>query len=918
MQQTNIVDIKLEEPRQLSQGVFFGAFDVSDSMTWSGTSVGFNRVAGHITRGEILTMFIAKLKSLYKFKDSLMWSTDVKTLPADSHYLRFGGGTDPNVIIGRMADADVLVFSTDGEISPGTLNTFQARLDKTYPLTVVCVVGWDVLSPSQINMSVVAPFMTRPHIGLLLTETQTKVISFNGVDLPLRPVDFSRGISGLQDFSLTSLANIKVGRMTPCPVGFTQIGDKYVRLDGLDRLTYDEFRGLDFPSLLIYFKNRGQLPQLRNAVKRHVSSVAVSSQEDTLIAQIVAASDDAERLAALKQQLRDRRVAESMAAQRVAIDQQRRALDEARDRAAQINTWLGQITEAEKASYNAVDLANISSNRLLRAKVAEQPTSAIDFAGAPEFECELCMENRPGCLLIKDVAKDSKHPRNLDPAGDFMLTFPLAYEGDIFCPNVYCVECGEKLLALRQDMYRQPVCGVYHLVDLARNFRQVSYNVYHGLTHDREAHHIFKLIYASIIYSKMSEWAARPEVKRAFDYIETQLLTHTRDRDGMAEGGQIMSLRDVIARMATTPNHLVNFLRQPFTAHLVILMTMLGIKEVPREAVHILATQALCRAVTSAFNGYLNNNHGLYLRRDIRRDIFDHPHGQPILESAHLTDFTRSAALKAMFGYHNGSTSVYRHVEYLMRQCKVEFAPETVTALLAAVYSLKQHAKLEDVVNELLASHPVYNKVYRGEVITEVEALEAARNIIGRFKEFDAKHVDALPPFISAAGPSVLVCSCGHRFDHDTSDDAGITQNRMRHFEDVYGSFYPNASSAHCNLHEAVKHVLRTVDVNVTTLTREHVIRIMANLRDRKGQGNIYDRKLCRDVVWVARSFFTARARFPMMAQRVATGDRVSRVDRIALERSLAQPSHYVMDTTMDETLMAPFTEDELKTFDSI
>lgn len=872
------------------------AADTSGSMQTNVSNSSWFVGGKYSTRGDVLNAFLADLRKNLKVYHTLYWSDGVRERPANETVIPCGGGTYPSLLARAECDrfftnGQVLVFTTDGEIDSAELARFSETFRHKFQLVICAITVEAGRDKSRLNMSVLSPFLSSNHVALYVNEHSIEVLTTTV------PTWHPAG----SIVNAADVASIVIGKVNPCPAGYTPLGNSYVRLDNISNFTYDEMKAIDFGPLVLKYKTLGKLSTLRGLVKRFSPQI-VKADAASVTIDAIANCRDPEQLAKLQAKLHEIRYSPT-----------KQRDDEIRIVSAQVNSWLGQIHEAEKAGYDVADIQKITSNRLLRAETVSDPGTAIDPATAAkiEFECPICTEGGVGALMIKSP-KVANPAGMYDPAGDYMVSSPLAYNGVLLCNEVYCLECATTLLSRGKDGYQTPVVGIIPLVDFGRNWPRVSYDVYHALTYDRKGHHAFKLIYASIVYSMMSEWTGKLGMRAALEYVMNQILDNTRDRLGMSEGGDVVPLRHVIETI-TKADHIEGILRQPFQAVLVTLYTLhrLGAS---REAIQILAQKAFCRAVLGAYNSYLNNNNNRYYKSDIRHDLFNMPYGVPVLDTAHTTSFAKSRTIRSMFGWNSGDNhTAYQHIEYLIRNCGVTLTDSVVTAVLVGVSTRKQHLHLETALSEVLSSCEVFRLAYNCADIKQELLVEAVRDIVGRFHETDSAHIPP-PGFPTPVGPSKLACVCGFRFDVTDEgapispyDIESMTSRRVRHFQDVYGGFHPGPSTGHFNLHEAIKHVLWKYP-EAKTLTRRHVIEIIVELAGRKDQGNIYIAGLAAEVVAVAKTFLRARARFPHVHQQ-----RYSRLEAIELERNCVQ-SDYDVDYS-DDPLMAPLTADEMKEF---
>lgn len=834
-----------------------------------------------------------------------------------------GGNTNPNCLLQKPVvdhlSGDVLLFSTDGEIGDDSLKRFSTDLQRSYSLVVCLLIGEDSMDVKKLNMSVVSPFLSSPHVCVFVSPTGCRLLTSN---LPAYPSPELTTITALPIVSLKTIFTSHMVKMLPCPPGYTMIGDSYVAIESIPQFTMADFASINMPALSLRLKTQGKLNTLRNALKKlHASLSAVpdeqTDEETALVEKIMRARDEGkkEEVASLQAELRSLHMKKHEKAYLERKNRERNFKDEGK----KINEWLVAIAEVESAGYSAEDLSKISSNRIRRLEVSKEPTEELDFTNALCGECSVCADEQAHLALLileKCVTSEGKQrPADELCVNDFMVTFPLAMDALLVSPSEVCLECASSLMKRKIDLNRTPILGYLPLVDLSigANGRIFTHRLNTLIGAGRRCYHTFKILFAALEVIGTTGWGSDPTMSKIREYLQEALLHSVKDRLGMDENGAVVPM-DVAFKSLLEVKYEENLLRQPFFAAMIVLNRCQ--KQYPERAV-TLAKKTFVRHLVEKYNGYLKNAEGRSTKRKIRADLFDAPHGVPIRESAHLTSFQKSTALEDLLDN-------FKYVVYLLTKGGVTIADELVTAILACVSTLGLHEKLETQLDLLLSRDPIFLSIYKEGNMPEKEKIlnEVKDSLLKNPHSLDDTHKNTVPGFYTPAGPSKLLCSCGTRFDRmgdgtTTTNWEVIMANRKAHFEQIYGSYYPTVNSAHYNLHATIRNVMAK-HPDATEVTRPLVIEVLAELYSRK-KGNVYIAELCENVVVVMMSYFRAKARFPDIPPVVDQHDRQHSNEVLTnLELKHAQPEDYVMDTQVDPELVKPFTQAEKELFNTL
>ena len=837
-----------------------------------------------------------------------------------------GGNTNPNCLLQMPVvdhlNGDVLLFSTDGEIGEDSLKRFSTdlqRMGKSYSLVVCLLIGEDSMDAKKLNMSVVSPFLSSPHVCVFVSPSGCRLLTSN---LPAYPSPELTTITSLPIVSLKTILTSHMVKMLPCPPGYTMIGHSYVAIDSIPQFTMADFSSVDMSALSLRLKTQGKLNTLRNALKKlHASLSSVpdeqTDEETALIDKIMRLQESGDKagVVALQVELRALHMKKHEKAYLERKNRERNFKDEGR----KINEWLVAIAEVESAGYSAEDLSKISSNRIRRLEPSKEPQDELDFTNALCGECSVCADDHaPLALLILEkcvTSEGKRRPADELCVSDFIVTFPLCFDGLLISPSEVCVECASALMKRKTDLNRTPILGYLPLVDLSvsANDKIFTHRLNTLIGAGRKCYHTFKVLFAAIEVIGTTGWGSNPTMTKIREYLQDSLLRSVKDRLGMDENGAVVPM-DVAFRSLLEEKYEENLLRQPFFAAMIVLNRCQT--QYPERAV-TLAKKTFIRHLVEKYNGYLKNAEGRSTKRKIRADLFEAPHGVPIRESAHLTSFQKSTSMVDLLDN-------FKYVVYLLTKGGVSISDELVTAILTCVSTLGLHEKLETQLDLLLSRDPVFISIYKEGSMPATEKIldEVKDSLLKNPYPLDDGHKVSVPGFYTPAGPSKLLCSCGTRFDRMsdgtmTTNWEVIMANRKTHFEQIYGSYYPIANSAHYNLHATIRNVM-SKHPDATEVTRPLVIEVLAELYSRK-KGNIYIEELCRNVVLVMKSYFQAKARFPDIPPVVDQHDHQHSNEVLTnLELKHARPEDYIMDMQVNPELVKPFTDEEKELFNTL
>lgn len=927
------------ESKVINNAKFIGAFDTSGSMVGGRFSTLFTALKQLELTYDSLHTWCDKLDlSRNKARIVIDGSAVGAMVGHNNQIIKCGGGTDPNCLLKTTTFTtaatgdEILIFSTDGEIDNNLLKNFSKNMKKSFSLVVCIIVGENNRDMKNVNMSVVSPFLSSPNVCVFLSPNGCKLLSST---LPqFETTSTATNTRQLPDILLKDVMRGKIRECLPAEEDDVLIGDQYVKLSKLSSFTLEDFTKLDFSALTLRMKTQGSLSNLRSALKNLQSTLTISSSarlgemEETAVMQAIAADPDAPNIDELRDYLRKLRM-ERYAKQ---YEQNKRgAVDVAvRNNNKLIAEWMVVINEIESAGYTADEMNKIASNRIRRLNNMADPDAAWNYTGAFRQTCKICAagpENdapESGVMSVMLLDKPSNDNRLTEELciSDFYVTFPLAFDKLVISPWRVCISCAQCLSNNGLDPNRQRIIGFIPIVDISKNNKVFSYRINCLIGAGKKCYHTYKVLYAALEVLGTTDWGNKPKFAMLCKFMQDQIYHNCRDRIGMKEAGAVVSMDKVFVGMLKQEQE-DNLLSQPFYSAMIVLHRA---PQTFSDRARYLAQKSFIRHLVERYNTYLKNPDGRTTKRKIRAELFEAPHGIPVLETARIVSFENSEALGEL-------CDNLKYVRYLLLKDGITINDALYTAVLACICSLGTHDKLETQLYLLLSKSSTFMSVYdRGLAPDTTTILAVVKDsLLLNPRHLDDIHRETIPPFITPAGPSKVVCSCGVRFD--TQGQQSIDEVRKAHFEKVHGSYLPTMNSSHFNLHAAIRGVMAK-HPQATKPTRELVVEVLADLYRRK-KGNIYISEMCHNVVVALRSYFQAKLRFPEI--HPMNDDATAIIKRfpqlayhcgprgahgtnllVQLELNETKPEYYQIDLSHDAVLEAPFTEQDWLLFNAV
>ncbi|CAF3960171.1 unnamed protein product, partial [Rotaria sp. Silwood2] len=528
-------DLKLKTVKDFITGIFI---DNSGSTSSQLVSIGKNVLQAELSICEAT-----------QFNHIVLWNTSAK-LCTNIQSARPDGGTSPTAIFQNESTknafnkSDVIVFVTDGEIDNSSVTQFATYTkDNLNKALVICIIVHKRLStPSQINVSVVAPLMMASNVLCLFYDGETfYILSSKGyISQFYKSSDDLTDYQKLNTLNINELFhNVKIYEYTKIPDGYIPIRDNEQEIIAID---FNKFLNItdinlilnltedDWKTLIQYGKIGNKLHELRTFVT-HMKNESLeidkeklklnfdfkySKQRDEIISNIVKLklneTDNSIELKQLRQQLHNisdqAKIEEIQYLQYINLN-----LHKTRQ---YWNNIQNLIHEQEVGSYSINDFT-FSSNRANRAKILttnddeySDTINILDHTNVPLIECAICMEQGPFVLWLKK-------PNDLNnTTNDFIINFPLEGNENLtncIVSNPVCGFCSKSYINATMNnlnelitLYREPCSGFIPLnwsIDSNRKFS--NYALYRILTGNKILHHVQMLLLA-IIDDFKSNW----------------------------------------------------------------------------------------------------------------------------------------------------------------------------------------------------------------------------------------------------------------------------------------------------------------------------------------------------------------------------------------------------------------------------
>ena len=740
------------------------------------------------------------------------------------------------------------------------------NLDKAL---IVCVITNRALqSPSQINISVVAPLMLASNVLCLFYDGKTfYILASKGYISQFypSPTDLST-YESLKTLNLEDLfQTIEIFEHQKLPDGTIPIRDDENEIIAID---YNQFLNTtdlnllseinedDWKVLIQYGKIGNKLDELRTFVSKMKNQAIqnekdtcqarfhfqYSNQRDEIISKIVEfkldENENLEQLTQLRQQLHQ--ISDQAKIEQIEYLKYVNAnLHKSR---AHWNTIQNLIHEQEIGSYSINDFT-FSSNRANRAKVLTETDDEysdtidiLDHSNVPLFQCAICMEQAPIVLWLKS-------PTNLDDTtNDFIINFPLNGNANLlnsFVSNPVCGYCAKSYINTFKDnlltLYREPCSGFIPLnwsVESNRKFAQRA--LYRILTDSRMLPHVSMLFFSMVDDCQMN-WLEQ----QTKDFLLNELLQNIWTTETFSEEGIRMKFQDALKGVIKQEDKLF---RQPFQAVRRILKLNSIYNQLDRETIDVLLRKrfAVLCIENQCSKTKFGPEHLAKAKQDIYDMIFDTLCGIPLQNSLKRIDI-HNEQFKDFLG---------KSYDFILQipDYSTIFSPEIISFILFLLTTVQVHERPMKIYTDFCLKHrPLRDNMQ----INWSEFVDTVNQTV--FGNYHSCSLTSIPGYAIYVGK--FSCPSKLFFFTEPLWDSSIDQklihistlmDRIKDNLDVklnvfFGNSTPNSSSAHFCLHSTVASILEDRYPNANEINEEIIMNCLIELGRTAGRkGNIY------------------------------------------------------------------------------
>lgn len=863
-------------------------------------------------RKKILTNEIDVAKQLGKNTKFIAWDTNAQVVN-NLNSLGSRGGTSPACIYENhhtqavVQESKVLWLLTDGQIGQNEVNRHAQAVNANcnnlnMSIGILFLSNNDFPNkPSGVNVSVLSSAMVNNAMILIWrseldgfnllwacgeTSGQLPYIEISNdtewLDLPLIKMENLNNLT-------VSVSNMQV------PNGFMRMSNgMYLSVDNLiditsnNTLSLTELQELPWQDILRLCRDRNLLNNLRQWLKQNELKI-MEELNNSNKADVVENQHAQRLLNQLNQAMKDNNTElvkslreEFVKVRNQAWEQQDRIQQEINKKLKPVKQFFENLYatmhDLQQASYSVTSMnINLQSNRAKRATQADQvdhsTVNNLNYTNCYLSECPICLEEEtPICILMRNHQEPSQN------TNDFSLNWPLAcgkQNIQVLSPYTCCVRCAQYFINRQEDGVRVPINHILPIVSMQYpENRQYIHNVLaNSLTAGVNVNGLFLFLFGIMSEVQRFEWGQDESWMDITKYMKEQLLDHTHTTDTFTEEGTRMTLRKALP--AVLMGEYV--FRQPLNSVNVILLNCkeFNLLQVGDTVFHYsgIIRGSIVRLVVMLYLKNKLNNTTQPLLNCINQDLFELVNDVPQYCTTRACSITNSKFMKQLMGdnWNLVLRDLVKLCEYVGTTLNDVMTNANFTTLLWCVLNHLEylpHQKLEDMMRTLgkqfkLFNNLVDNQINKVNPVTDTTIIEHINQAMFPHKTIPDDHLKS-PSFVTLYGPSVIFCTCGTSFMNLSPgtysiDDVVVhlKKNRLDHFNKVYGSEYPNSTSAHINLHRTTRDVINEDFPNSTEPSDEINKAVFDKIISTKGQkGNIYKGYIMTDVIDCVKSYF--------------------------------------------------------------
>lgn len=763
-------------------------------------------------------------------------------------------------------------------------------------------------SPSQINVSVVAPLMMASNVLCLYYDGETfYILSSKGYIS-----QFYKSSDDLTDYHKLNTLNIdelfhdmEIYEHLKIPDGCIPIRDEGQQITALDFNRFLSTKDLnsvmnmsedDWKTLIQYGKVANKLHELRSFVNQmkcesiHFEKENLKEKfdfkyvkhRDDIVAKIVQLKlneiEHSNELNELRQQLHE--ISDQAKVEEIQYLQYINGnLHITRKFWNHIQSL---IHEQEKGSYSINDFT-FASNRANRAKVVKandddddsDGMQLLDHTNVPLFECAICMEQGPFVLWLNA-------PTDLDSTtNDFIINFPLEGNESLktcFVSNPVCGFCAQSYmnaavneLQQLQTLYREPCTGFIPLNwTTPTNRTLINNSLYRILTGNRILHHVQMLLLAMLDDNK-TNWLE----SGLKNHLIKQIMENIYTTDSFSEEGTRMIFINALQEIIKQEDKL---LRQPFNAVCRILRFNHMFHQLDKEIIETLLRKrfALMCIENQCSKTKFGPQHLSVVKQDLFDILFDTTCGIPTQNSFKKIDINNQKLKGLLNKYYDSVIKSVDKIAENLNSDRTSLIPaETISFILYTLTTILEHDRPMKIYNDFTLKY----QQFRRNMYIEWSTLEKQvdQTLFGHF--FSSPGSKCLGFAINLgrySSPSKLFFYTEPLWTEDMQNkriNIATLTNQIKRILDgkmvnYYGNSIPTTRSAHFLLHSTIARVLEDKYPHEELMNDHMIMDCMVQIGQTAGRkGNIYTKDIFPQVVLAIENYLTFRRTMQNMAK---------------------------------------------------
>lgn len=785
------------------------------------------------------------------------------------------GGTKPQQILvdkkslALFEKSDVIILSTDGEISKNDVKDFAKRLElrNNKALFICIIISKSRPDLSNTNISVIYPLLVANNMLCIYYDAENDksyVIASKGQIANIYPNPTSYDINLLQQINIQDLSNINISlqKLPPNSIILSETETQYKIITKESLPFGTNIEENEWPILIQYcvvnsctdmlskliLKNRNK--ELEECEK--VFENPFTRQKEELIERMAKACLDSntEEQLYLKRELdkiKDQALQEEIAYKAYIST----VLTPIRRKYNMISSLLSDM-EKQSDNYN---LSSYSSNRAKRAAIIDDEEDTVTHEGVPTFTCAVCLDDRAPATLWLNKGQIE------DTMSDFHIDFPLTSYPKLkntIVANPVCGNCAPIYFnKIKKSVYNEPIIGYIPLnLNNKANKSFAIKTLCRAYADNKNLTHVTKLL-LSVIDDSDFEWLA--PIK---DYIINNLLNNIITTVTLTDEGAKDTLMNALLFLIKDQE---SIFRQPFSSAIRILKFAKLFHNINNENLLTMFVRRFAFAIIERYS-IITKDDCAKTNEKLSQIIFEHKCGIPQkLQNCDLT------SLQSFFG--PSYNDIIYNIQLFAKTINIKESNIITSNLLHNILwhlmSIAHHNRPLNIYKQF-----ENDKYFREISYTDVKELTDMKDIIqkDKFDKYKETSLNNIPEYAAYNGefscPSKLWFYDVPLFldledkTYNIRELSEILKQRLaRYLENNFGSYYPNDTSGHVMLHRTIAFILET-KYKGCEYTDQMVYDCMKTLKNTNGNyGNIYKDFMVRQVIATVQNFCDLRKR---------------------------------------------------------